>query len=295
MTVTVSVIIPAYNSASFIHKAIDSVLAQSFDDYEIIVVNDGSSDNTVECLAPYAECLQLITQSNAGASKARNTGLQAAKGEFVAFLDADDLWRPYKLEQQVAAMRTCENWVACYTETSYKADEETLSQQVEQQSKRVTKDLQQVFLHPYLVTSSFMVRREVLNQVGYFDEDLKTAEDIDLYLRIAEQGPIGLLQTSLVWKADIEGSLGSLLSSYQDNLTVVDRFLQRQPASELQWQVLAKQVKAKIYLSWGKDLLWNQQAAKAFKVLFLSLRLRCRPQTAWLMLKAVLKMLGRRA
>jgi len=294
MTVTVSVIIPAYNSASFIHKAIDSVLAQSFEDYEIIVVNDGSSDNTVECLASYAGRLQVITQPNAGASKARNTGIQAAKGEFVAFLDADDLWRPSKLEQQVAALRAKPNWVACYTETSYKADEETQIQQPEPLAKLVTKDLKQVFLHPYLVTSSFMVRREVLNRVGYFDEGLKTAEDIDLYLRIAEQGPIGLLQTSLVWKADIEGSLGSLLSSYQDNLTVVERFLQRQQATEPHWRVLAKQVKAKIYLDWGKDLLWNQQAGEAFKVLFCSLRLRCCGQTAWLMLKAVIKMLARR-
>ncbi len=294
MSVTVSIIIPAYNSASFIHKAIDSVLTQSFDDYEIIVVNDGSSDNTVECLEWYAGRLQVITQQNGGASTARNTGIAAAKGEFVAFLDADDLWRPNKLEQQVAAMQVCPEWVACYTETSYKADEETLSHKVEQSPKLITKNLQQVFLHPYLVTSSFMVRREVLNQVGDFDVGLRTAEDIDLYLRVAEQGPIGLLQSSLVWKADMEGSLGSLLSSYQDNLTVVERFLQRQHSAKQQWLVQAKQVKAKIYLDWGKDLLWNQQAGEAFKVLLSSLRLRCRPQTAWLMLKAVLKMLGRR-
>ncbi|WP_406610352.1 glycosyltransferase family 2 protein [Agarivorans sp. JK6] len=289
MTVAVSIIIPAYNSAAFIDKAIESILAQSFDDYEIIVVDDGSKDDTVASLEKYRAKIQLISQQNGGASKARNTGIQAATGEFVAFLDSDDLWRPQKLMDQVNAMRAQPDWVACYTETSYKADEETLNPQSEQAPELVSKDLQQVFLHPYLVTSSFMVRREVLNKVGLFDESLKTAEDIDLYLRIAEQGLIGLLQKSLVWKADIEGSLGSLLSSYQDNLDVVDAFLARQGSNSASWGDLVGKVKAKIYLDWGKDLLWNEQCFAAFKALSQSLSLKFSGATVWLMIKALIK------
>ncbi|MDO6687744.1 MULTISPECIES: glycosyltransferase family 2 protein [unclassified Agarivorans] len=291
MTAAVSIIIPAYNSAAFIGKAIDSILGQSFSDYQIIVVDDGSKDNTVEVLQAYGETITIISQANGGASRARNTGIQAATGEFVAFLDSDDLWRSQKLELQVKAMRENNDWVACYSETSYKADEEQGLTKDKQNATLVAKNLEQVFLHPYLVTSSFMVKRETLSQVGLFDERLETAEDIDLYLRVAEHGIIGQVQKSLVWKADIEGSLGSLLSSYQDNLTVVDSFLVRQTNRQELWRDLAKQVKAKIYLDWGKDLLWNQQAFSAMKVLFSSLKQRFRVFTLWLIAKAMVKAL----
>ncbi|MDO6763557.1 glycosyltransferase [Agarivorans sp. 1_MG-2023] len=289
MTAAVSIIIPAYNSAAFIGKAIDSILGQSFSDYQIIVVDDGSKDNTVEVLQAYGETITIISQANGGASKARNTGIQAATGEFVAFLDSDDLWRSQKLELQVKAMRENNDWVACYSETSYKADEEQGLTKDKQNATLVAKNLEQVFLHPYLVTSSFMVKRETLSQVGLFDERLETAEDIDLYLRVAENGIIGQVQKSLVWKADIEGSLGSLLSSYQDNLTVVDAFLARQTAKPERWRSLAKKVKAKIYLDWGKDLLWNKQILSALNKLFKSLLLKGGSTVIWLMVKALLK------
>ncbi|MGY5450738.1 glycosyltransferase family 2 protein [Agarivorans sp. MS3-6] len=288
MTSTVSIIMPAYNAAAFIGKAIDSILNQGFSDYQIIVVDDGSKDHTLEVLEQYADDITLITQANGGASKARNTGIKAATGEFIAFLDSDDLWRTQKLALQVDAMQKNPNWVACYTETSYKADEERNVQDERISATLVGKSLQQVFLHPYLVTSSFMVRREILAKVGGFDESLKTAEDIDLYLRVAEQGVIGQVQKSLVWKADIEGSLGSLLSSYQDNLDVVDAFLARQAETE-QWRSLVGKVKAKIFFDWGKDLLWDQQAYPAFKVLSRSLLLKFSTATIWLMIKALVK------
>ncbi|UPW19193.1 glycosyltransferase family 2 protein [Agarivorans sp. TSD2052] len=288
MTSTVSIIMPAYNAAAFIGKAIDSILNQGFSDYQIIVVDDGSKDHTLEVLEQYADDITLITQANGGASKARNTGIKAATGDFIAFLDSDDLWRTQKLALQVDAMQKNPNWVACYTETSYKADEERNVQDERISATLVGKSLQQVFLHPYLVTSSFMVRREILAKVGGFDESLKTAEDIDLYLRVAEQGVIGQVQKSLVWKADIEGSLGSLLSSYQDNLDVVDAFLARQAEIE-QWRSLVGKVKAKIFFDWGKDLLWNQQAYPAFKVLSRSLLLKFSTATIWLMIKALVK------
>ncbi|MCP4359414.1 MAG: glycosyltransferase family 2 protein, partial [Chloroflexi bacterium] len=98
----VSVIIPTYNSARFLPEALDSVFCQNYDAYEVIVVDDGSTDNTLDVLKPYRDRIHYICQENAGSAAARNTGLWLAKGEFILFLDADDLMLPGKLRQQAA-------------------------------------------------------------------------------------------------------------------------------------------------------------------------------------------------
>ena len=100
----VSVIIPTYNRAEYVTHAIDSVLAQTYTDYEIIVVDDGSADNTKDVLLPYMDRIRYIYQENAGLSAARNTGIKAAKGDWIAFLDSDDEWLPGKLAVQMRAV-----------------------------------------------------------------------------------------------------------------------------------------------------------------------------------------------
>ena len=102
---TVSVVIPAYNAEAFVGDAIDSVLAQTFHDFEIIVVDDGSADGTRRVVTAYGDRVRFYQQEQAGASRARNRGIEEAHGEFIAFLDADDLWLPTKLEKQVQAFR----------------------------------------------------------------------------------------------------------------------------------------------------------------------------------------------
>ena len=100
----VSVIIPAYNREKTIRRAVDSALAQTYPSIEIIVVDDGSRDHTAEILLEYGEKLRLIRQKNGGASSARNTGIRAAQGEIIAFLDSDDAWLPHKISRQVALL-----------------------------------------------------------------------------------------------------------------------------------------------------------------------------------------------
>ena len=101
----VSVIIPSYNRAQILHRAIDSVLCQTYRDTEILVIDDGSSDNTLEVLDQYDSEVQVISQSNTGAAAARNNGINKARGEFIAFLDSDDEWMPHKLEKQIACFK----------------------------------------------------------------------------------------------------------------------------------------------------------------------------------------------
>src|SRR5690349_3602213 len=100
----VSVIIPTYNRAQFIARAVDSVLEQTYKDFEIIVIDDGSSDNTQEILKAYEGKIRYVYQQNKGISAARNRGIQEAKGEYIAFLDSDDVWKPEKLSVQVAIL-----------------------------------------------------------------------------------------------------------------------------------------------------------------------------------------------
>src|SRR5512139_2667017 len=102
---TVSVVVPAYNAAWCVRKAVDSVLAQDFRDFELIVVNDGSTDDTLAVLRGYGDAIRVVDQRNGGMSNARNAGIRAARGEFLAFLDSDDWWLPGKLGRQVALLR----------------------------------------------------------------------------------------------------------------------------------------------------------------------------------------------
>ncbi len=124
MSITVSVVIPAYNAAKYIGRAIDSVLAQTRPADEIIVVDDGSTDNTADVAHGYGDKIRFIRQENAGASVARNTGIEAATSEWIAFLDADDEWLPQKLQLQTEHLRrnpnlvwTTGNFIRCYCDT----------------------------------------------------------------------------------------------------------------------------------------------------------------------------------
>ncbi|HTP29385.1 MAG TPA: glycosyltransferase family A protein, partial [Anaeromyxobacteraceae bacterium] len=111
----VSVVIPAYNAEAYVAAAVDSVLAQSFRDFELIAVDDGSSDSTGARLRAYRDSLRYIRQPNGGVSRARNRGVEESQGRWVAFLDADDVWLPGKLGKQMGALRDRSDCRACYT------------------------------------------------------------------------------------------------------------------------------------------------------------------------------------
>jgi glycosyltransferase involved in cell wall biosynthesis len=182
---TVSVIIPAFNASAFIIEAIESVVCQTLDGVEIIVVDDGSSDETVSLVRTFGKAIKLITQSNRGASEARNRGVREASGEFVAFLDADDLWEPNKLSRQMAAVGRGDG--ICYTDRvnfgQLGALSELQSDGVLQPSGNVYRDL---LLCNFITTSSVLMRRQLFLDLGGFNKCLRVAHDWDLWLRVAE-------------------------------------------------------------------------------------------------------------
>lgn len=195
----VSIIIPTYNRKRLLNEAIDSVLVQDFKDFELIVVDDGSTDDSVELIHGYGRRLTLIQQQNRGVSAARNTGIAAASGEYVAFLDSDDLWLPQKLSCQVLFFKARPEALICQTEEIWVRNGRRVNPKL--RHKKLSGMIFEPSLHLCLVSpSAVMMRRSLFQEVGLFDETLPACEDYDLWLRVSCHYPVYLIETPLIIK-----------------------------------------------------------------------------------------------
>jgi GT2 family glycosyltransferase len=203
----VSVVIPAYNAANYIHSTVASVLAQTYHDYELIVVDDGSTDATREVLQVFGQQLKYIYQKNQERSAARNTGIRAASGELIAFLDSDDLWHPEKLERQVVALDEYPTAVLTYCQAAYMNH---LGEPVSRfgnwidrndEAETVLADRSRELFVGDVVCgggSTPMVRRIIIDRVGFFDLNLTYPEDWDYWARLSRIGPFVYIPEPLV-------------------------------------------------------------------------------------------------
>ncbi len=195
----VSVIIPTFDRKDLVREAVDSVLAQDFDDYELIVVDDGSTDGTAEALASYGRRLRLIRQANRGVSAARNAGIRAAAAPLIALLDSDDLWLPGKLTAQTAFFRAHPDALICQSEEIWIRN--GLRVNPRKKHRKPSGDIFERSLQLCLVSpSAVMMRRRLLDEVGLFDESLPACEDYDLWLRVACRHPVYLIDKPLIVK-----------------------------------------------------------------------------------------------
>lgn len=180
----VSIIIPNYNTGRYLPEALASVFAQTYPHYEIIIVDDGSTDETKQILAPYMERIRFIEQANAGVSAARNRGLREARGEWILFLDADDKLLPHKLERQLAlgdaAILHSGWWLI--------AEDGTLLEEIKPYDNVPVLNLESWLFWKAVFPAAMLFRRVWLERVGGFDESLRHAEDVDLVLRISAAG-----------------------------------------------------------------------------------------------------------
>ncbi len=200
MSEAVSVVIPTYNREQYITKAIDSVLSQTYSDIEIIVIDDGSTDNTQSILKPYGESIRCYYQKNAGIAGARNAGIRRSSGRYVAFCDSDDYWLPDKLEKQMDLFGAHPEYGMVASQcASVRLDGRFREKNRPGRSGLVLNDL---FVKNFIRTSSAVITRQCLDTVGLFDETLRECEEYDLWLRIAAQFPVGFINESLAVYVD---------------------------------------------------------------------------------------------
>lgn len=238
----VSVIIPTYNRAHILREAIGSVLSQSYNDLELIVVDDGSTDETKVIVSSYVPKLAYIYQERQGVSAARNRGIECAQGDYISFLDSDDLWLKDKLYLQMKFMENHTEALICYTEEVWIRKGVRVNPM-----KKHRKYSGMIFEHclPLCIISpsSVLIARRLLENVGVFDEELEACEDYDLWLRISAQYPVYLIDTPLIVK---RGGHSDQLSKRVERQ---DRFRIR---------ALAKLLDENYLSSYQRELAWEE-------------------------------------
>lgn len=242
MTRKVSVIIPAYNCARFLPKAIESSLLQKHSVVEIVVVNDGSTDGTDEAVRPYLDRIRYIKQENKGLSAARNAGFRASTGKFICFLDADDLLLPDKFDRQLAMFREEPDLgVVISGYLDVEADGKTVINSV---CKPWNRDgLKRLLNHEVFPPHAALVRREVLEKSSLFPENIDTVEsqeDWQLWLDLALDGVQfgSVVEPTCLYRRNVNGSISSNLLKHNDGARRVVQWLRNDPRA----QKYAKQV-----------------------------------------------------
>lgn len=195
---SVSVVIPTYNYGHFVVGAVESVLAQTYPNVEIIIVDDGSRDDTKARLEPFMGRIRYIYQDNQGLSAARNTGIGAATGQWIAFLDSDDSWHPRKLELQMAYLDGHPE--VGLLATQYFTNLSSGWPDIAEQELPVQQfSLDDIVIRSRFGPSTVIVSRKCVEEAGRFDVALRSVEDRDLWIRIASRYPVVKLELPLCW------------------------------------------------------------------------------------------------
>ena len=233
----ISVIIPAYNTADTIVESIDSVLAQTYKHYEIIVVDDESPDNVASVVTKrYGTKVTLLRQKNTGLAGARNTGINQAKGEYVAFLDSDDVWLPAKLELQAKQIAEHPDGDIFYTNCFFWKDGKKTGQWTDihgQKDGQIASQLiERTVMLPVLTV---VAKTATVRERGLFDEALRQVEDYDMWLRVATHGGrfYGLPEPLALYRINPDGLFQNTLLIAQTQLTVLQK-LQRSAEARYQ-------------------------------------------------------------
>lgn len=218
----VSVIIPVYNTAAFLATAVESVLAQTYQPLEIIVIDDGSTDESAQVARQFGDKVRYLHQLNQGPAAARNQGIALARGELLAFLDADDWWHPHKLQCQVAhfAQQPDLGYVLCHMRTQIEAAATwpAALNQAHYQNEP-----------PCFLPSALLVRRSIFDQIGPFDERYRYSDDADWFLRAKDAViPYAVVPAPLVYKRIHDRNLSHSPTMTQETLRAFHASVQRQ-------------------------------------------------------------------
>jgi glycosyltransferase involved in cell wall biosynthesis len=270
---TVSVVIPAYNAARTVRQAVTSALEQSRNDLEVIVVDDGSTDGTADVVRNLGDPrLRLVSQENSGAAAARNAGTEAASGRWVAFLDADDLWLPTKLETQLGEIESTPGAMAVQSSVYFVDDRlRVLSVERCSRSRNGVLDVLR-FRDTPAAPSTLLVDRQFLQEIGGFDQSLVILEDWDLMIRIARNGGLVNIEEPLAFYRVHPGNRSKEIEIHvKPGLTILRRLFADPlvPDEVLESQ---REVYARFYTmlaggafrgrSWGNWAKWSWRAVR---------------------------------
>ncbi|MBN1684725.1 MAG: glycosyltransferase [Gammaproteobacteria bacterium] len=276
MNPLVSIIIPVYNGEEYIEEALKSVLNQTYSPIEIIVVDDGSTDGTAEIVKQYS--VILIQQKNKGISGARNSGINAAKGEFIALLDHDDLFTPYKIELQVRFMNDHPKYCMVYSIEEKFSSEGTVRKKLKHRRKKMPENdiLTAIYRKNFIYPSSVLIRRSILERTGLFDETFTVCEDHDFFTRVAYHGMVGFINQPLIkyrcHNANISSRLSFLTPS--NKFIIFKRYLFMLKEKTLLWPFIYIYQTAKTQRDMGIICIDHKQYVAAKKYLLLSF-LKC--------------------
>jgi glycosyltransferase involved in cell wall biosynthesis len=225
---------PCYNGAKFICQAIESALAQSHPAIEVVVVDDGSTDGSVEAINNFGGAVRLIRQSNRGVAAARNTAIDNASGTFIAFLDQDDFWDPLKIEKQIAAFERDPSLALVHTEAKYiDAADRVLTRENVPGRKAIGHCFVDLLQHNTIVMSSVLLRRDALGELR-FGSGVDGCDDWDLWLQICRHRPVALLDEALttirIHAANVSHNRSWMLRA---DLGVIERVLGRETAPDI--------------------------------------------------------------
>jgi glycosyltransferase involved in cell wall biosynthesis len=272
----VSVIIPAYNTAGHIGGALESVFAQTFTEYEVIVINDGSPDTEQmeRAIQPYISRILYFKQENGGPSSARNAGIRRARGEWLAFLDSDDVWLPQYLAEQIGFLKGDAGLDMVYCDAVLQGDNKsagTTFMQLYPSTGPVTFESLLVE-QTQVITSGTVARREKVMAAGLFDESLHCSEDHDLWLRISHAGGRIAYQRRVLLRRNLRaGSQGSatesLLTGEMQSLTKLNRDLDLSSATRALLVARLRSIQAELVLIEGKAYLLEGNRDKAYESL----------------------------
>jgi hypothetical protein len=236
--ITVSVIIPAYNAAATIERALDSVRAQSGVGVEVIVIDDCSADDTIDvvknAIRPDENIRLLRMPGNGGASAARNAGIREARGRYLAFLDADDVWLPGKLMKQVAAIEADPEVtvVTCNSQMTSVSGVPLKEGHVNRPPASGAEAWKTLLVYNFLPTPTILTRTALVRELGGFDEALAVGEDLDLWIKLAVRGKVAVLPEILIKYYDMNNSLMKRHGSQAGEIVVpmLERHIREQGA-----------------------------------------------------------------
>lgn len=265
----VSVIIPTFNSAKYLVSAINSVLAQTYSNFEILIIDDGSTDDTREILKTYTDSrIQYFYQQNAGPAAARNKGINLAKGDLIAFLDADDVWEKDKLSTQIKIFSQNNDICMVYNSFVFKPGENKKEKLVRFKNLTRLDFIKYLLIDPFNTIpypSTVMVKKSYFDKAGLFDSELRSGEDWDLWLRLANIGECYYIDKALTRRFTPKTSITRSMNP-EHEILYHEKILRRFFDNNHSFLRLKSQALSLIFCNHGMNYFYKNDKTPSMKV-----------------------------